>query len=60
MLAQDSSPANALVEVRQLLPKPYRRERIAELARSAKANAPQPSVDWIVTEFARAFRVVDQ
>jgi len=37
-----------------------RREKVAELARSAKRNAPQLTVDWIIGEFARAFRALEQ
>jgi WD40 repeat protein len=34
-----------------------RRQRMAELVRSAKAGAPRLSLDWVIVEFAHRFRV---
>lgn len=51
----------AMNETGALHPVKYgRREKLAELARSAKPNAPRLSVDWLIRDIARRFQVIGQ
>jgi WD40 repeat protein len=51
----------AVSETGALYPVEYdRREKLAELTRSAKPNAPRLSLDWLIRDLARRFQIIGQ
>ena len=52
---------SAVSETGALYPVEYdRREKLVELARSAKPNAPRLSLDWMIRDLARRFQIIGQ